>query len=286
MSEVRVWKVDFDHPQRLLCPHLQDSELPTLDSTANQLPQGVYTTLRTYEHNKVFDLEAHFQRLEESARLLGREICLDRHAIRRALLESVAHYTAEQDLRLRILIDLESEPGAIYIACEILRSLPEENYRKGVRVITLAYERENPKAKSTGILHNTRVIRDRLVGEVNEALLIDEGGLIREGLSSNFFAVQEGVLWTAGEGVLSGMTRQVVLKVAQQAQLKVIYEPLPLSEIGRIQEAFITSASRGILPVRQVDDQVIGEGEPGPITRLLADLYTKSIQVQLQEILS
>lgn len=284
MNVVRVWKINLQDQDELLTPVLATVPLASLNSTAQYLPQGVYTTFRTYQHSKVFELDAHFQRLEESASLVGYALQLDRLRLRLALTAVAAQYPLSHDLRFRLVIDLEKQPGTFFVACELLQTLPPEAYRQGVRAITYQYQRLNPAAKSTQILQNTGDVRARLVGDINEALLVDEQGLIREGLSSNFFAVREGALWTAGEGVLPGMTRQAVLDLAQQARIQVVLKALAVPELNLVQEAFITSTSRGVLPVRQVDDWVIGAGRSGPLTQRLAERYEAFLLQTIEEI--
>jgi branched-chain amino acid aminotransferase len=119
---------------------------------------------------------------------------------------------------------------------------------------------------------------------VNEALMIDPDGRLLEGLSSNFYAVLEGVLWTAELGVLAGITRQAILDEVRQANLPLHLEGLPLAELPRASEAFISSASRGVLPVCRIDSLVIGSGTPGPLTRQLGQRYQARIERDLEEI--
>jgi branched-chain amino acid aminotransferase len=100
---------------------------------------------------------------------------------------------------------------------------------------------------------------------VHEGLMLDAGGAILEGLSSNFFAVQDGVLRTESERVLPGLTRALVLELARQ-RLPVELRPIALSDLAGVTESFITSTSRGVLPVVRIGGQLVGDGRPGPFT--------------------
>ena len=107
---------------------------------------------------------------------------------------------------------------------------------------------------------------------IEEALLLSEDGVILEGLSSNFFAVLDGALRTAEERVLPGITRALVLDAAQPIT-PVVRRAVGRDELRRVQEAFITSASRGILPVVRIDGAPIGDGRVGGVTRAVTDAF-------------
>ena len=93
-----------------------------------------------------------------------------------------------------------------------------------------------------------------------------------EGLSSNFFAVRDGVLHTEGDRVLLGVTRALVLEVAQGI-LPVQRTAVRRGRLPELSEAFITSVSREVLPVVRIDGQVIGDGRPGPKTRAVMQAF-------------
>ena len=115
----------------------------------------------------------------------------------------------------------------------------------------------------------------------HEALLTDGDGAILEGLSSNFYAALAGELRTAGDGVLAGVTRGVLLQLAP-AILPVNLSAPRLDELDLFDEAFISSSSRGLLPVVQIDEQVIGEGRPGPVTQALGQAFDDFVQQGLE----
>jgi branched-chain amino acid aminotransferase len=105
-----------------------------------------------------------------------------------------------------------------------------------------------------------------------------------EGLSSNFFAVHQGTLWTAGEGVLAGVTRSLVLDCIRRLQLPLRLEALHRDALPELQEAFLTSSSRGILPVRSIDTNEIGKECPGPLTRQLMQAFELIIDEKAEPI--
>jgi branched-subunit amino acid aminotransferase/4-amino-4-deoxychorismate lyase len=114
--------------------------------------------------------------------------------------------------------------------------------------------------------------------------MIGEDGCLLEGLSSNFFAIKDGAIYTAEAGVLSGITRSMVLNAISEKHLPLCLQGICVSDIGKLNEAFLTSASRGILPIVAIDNQPVGDGHPGPITRLLMDGYEELVNQNLETI--
>lgn len=247
------------------------------------LPGGVYTTFRTFEGHKTLPLEAHFQRLEESASLLKTPVYLKPKAIKQILHEAVQNFPA-QESRIRLTVDLEQNHGTVYISLEPLQLPPAEDYENGVWVVTYQFQRENPRAKRTTFISVTDSIRQELPKTANEGLMVDQNGDILEGFSSNFFAVKEGEIWTSDEEILPGITRSLVLQAAQRKHIKVQFKTVNLSDIPFLEEAFITSSSRAVLPVRQINNYIIGNGKPGTITRTLSSVYCQEIRSMLVEI--
>mgnify|MGYP002412873953 CR=1 FL=1 len=105
--------------------------------------------------------------------------------------------------------------------------------------------------------------------EFEEVLLVNDAGNILEGLTSNFFAMDDHILKTADQDVLFGITRSVVIELAKEMGIEIKFEPVKISEIEKISEAFITSSSRGILPISKIDGIKIGHETPGKITQVL-----------------
>ena len=109
--------------------------------------------------------------------------------------------------------------------------------------------------------------------------MLDLHGQLCEGASSNFFAVIGGRLCTPprSAGILAGITRGVLLKLASGHGIPVSEEPLSIGDALAADEALITSSIRGVMPVTTIDKHPIGSGRPGPITRRLMHHYEKLI---------
>jgi branched-chain amino acid aminotransferase len=283
MIDNALWKMvptakDYD---------LEKIELPeqtsSLDQISRFLPGGSYTTFRTYYGNKVIRFRDHLARLHAAAQLIDRiNFEMNTEIIRLALREVLSQYTA-YDHRIRVTLDLEQQPGVIYIALEKMIPLSIKSYQQGVKTVTRDIHRETPKAKLTKFIASASKIRSQLSNGVHEALMVSDGKIL-EGISSNFFAIKDGVVWTAQEGVLLGVTRSVILDIIRSESIPIHLWALSLDNINTIEEAFITSSSRGVLPVVQIDDHVIDAGVPGPMTLQLHQQYLQRIEDELEEI--
>lgn len=283
MGEVSVWQLSprHEYSEKAIPVRLHPAPA-SLDESSKMLPGGGYTTFRTFHSNRIMRFESHIARLEETARLAGKPVILPAAAVRAALHTVVAFFPSHEK-RIRITLDLEQEVGSLYIAVEELSVPAAADYANGVRTVTRQAHRENPKAKLTNFINTAGSIRKDLPQGINEALMVADGSIL-EGLTSNFFAIIDGRLWTAEEGVLSGLTRALVLEEAAAAGLVVHLNPVPIASLPLVQEAFITSASRAVLPVIQIDDLVIGSGQPGPVTLDLMARYQARIEAETEAI--
>ena len=277
MLNLSVWKLLVQSGLVNLEPFELPAGVQTLDGASSCLPGGAYTTFRTYAGYKALRLSDHIHRLEETASLAGQPHRMDEHTLRTGLRALLTGKPKDLDVRFRITLDLERTPGDIYLAVEPLVVPPSEAYRSGVRVITCDLQRQLPKAKLTRFIQRSAPLRSALPPDVNEAIMLDSNGCFQEGLSSNFFAVIAGTVWTAEQDVLEGITRSLVLEAVQKAELPLRLEPPRLVDLSSFDEAFITSSSRGVLPVRQIGETQVGATCPGPVTRLLMQAYEAAI---------
>jgi branched-subunit amino acid aminotransferase/4-amino-4-deoxychorismate lyase len=258
--------------------------MTTFDQLCAQLPKGAYTALRTFSGTKTLHLDAHLKRLQETARLVGSSAVLDLDTTRTALRQLFGSKPRSLDLRVRLVLDLEEHPGDLYLAALPLVKPPPEAYKSGVWVVTSELSRDMPRAKLTRFSARADRERQTLPSGAHEALMVDDLGCILEGLSSNFFAAKAGTLWTAEAGVLPGTTRAMVLELVDELGIPLRLECVPSDELPEFEEAFLTSVSRGVLPVRQVGEMVIHSGAPGPLTRRLMGAYEARLADELEEI--
>ena len=253
---VTIFRLGGAHPEFF-------ASAPSLAETSALLPDGAYTTLRTYGHGtRVLRLAQHLARLRQPT-ASGRGSRFEESKVRAGLVQAL-EAAGSGEARLRLTCANEQ----LFVAVEPLEPLPATLYRDGVWCISVPLKRTAPKVKDTRFIPAAQAAYRDLPPGAHEGLMVAEDGTILEGLSSNFFAVREGVLHTEDERVLPGITRGVVLELGR-GLLPRATGAVRLDQIGELSEAFLTSVSRGILPVVKVDETTIGDGRPGPSTQEL-----------------
>ena len=143
----------------------------------------------------------------------------------------------------------------------------EHDGAAGVGAVTYRGERALPNAKSLNTLVNTMARRRAAAAGEHEGLLLDEDDNVREGATSNFYVVRNGVLIVPpAADILDGVTLQIVLRLAADAAIPVERRKIPRAELPAWEEAFLTSTSRHVLPLVRLDGVPIGSGRPGTVT--------------------
>lgn len=268
-KQIFIWHLQSERLELLG----QDRSSGSLDEVTSSLPGGAYTTFSTVDSGqRVVGLTSHLARLQYSASQAGWKNRIPLGVVRSALWKVVGTISPTES-RIRLILDTSNQIFTLYILQEQLIPLPEQVYREGVKVLTCSLQRESPDIKHTGFIHATQVYRKGRSAEVHEIILVTGDYLIMEGMTSNFYVVLDGCIYTAGEGVLSGVTRQVILELAHKEGIPIEFKPPDLRKIRSYSEAFLTSSSRGVVPVIQVDDIIIGAGMLGQVTQQLIRLY-------------
>ena len=245
-----------------------------LDEVSRQLPQGVYSTFRTFGAcEKVLGLNAHLDRLYVPASEMRIQPSTSKGELRETMRQLLAPHRP-RDAKVRISLSLnEAAQGQIFVAIEPLKLLDENVYRQGIKVISSSVSRTDPRLKSTSFISNSENQRLLLAKTgIFEALIV-KNGRIFEGMTSNFYAVSAGKIITARYNILLGVTRRFVLRLARSAGIGIEYRSLRIDEVAGISEAFITSSSRGVVPVVSVDNIPIGKGSPGNVAPMLRHVY-------------
>jgi branched-chain amino acid aminotransferase len=284
MSTVQLFAATPAGPQPLAIPTGATSVHDLFDGC--DLALGAYTTFCTFEHNKFLRLSDHLDRLEASIALLGNDCQLDRPTLRLALHQVCTAFPGPE---ARVRLDLLAEPALslgsnsrLLIALAPFTPLPEDLYRMGVRVgLVSRLRRVTPLAKEAAFIAERRPFLER-DDQAYEQLLLDDHGYVLEGATSNFYAVHEGVLRTAGQGVLEGIARKIVLEQAVRQGIPVSFSPIHQDEIGKIDEAALSSASRALVPIVNIAGQVVGSGRPGPVTEKLLQAYRTYVAQEIR----
>jgi len=234
---------------------------------------GVYESIEV-DGGIAFHLNDHLERLFHSAALIELPIPYEPAALHRWVQELMAEDRILEALLRIIVIGPNSEEGVndtlVFVLPGSLPHYPSTFYTQGVHTITYEGSRPMPQSKTLNTLVNFLASRRaRRVG-AHEAFLVNSEGCLTEGSRSNLFVVAgETLITPPAEQVLSGITRDLVWKLAQARGIPLAERAVPKRDLASFSEMFVTSTSMHVIPVVQVDEQVIGDGHVGPITRIL-----------------
>src|SRR5688572_5811367 len=250
---------------------------------------NIYETMRTYG-GQPFLFSRHFDRLERSARAIFLTLPWDREKTKTEVLKTIAAAGAGEH-RIRITItrgvgdvspDPEScdAPNAIIFATPFTAP-PSSVYSDGVAVVVSSFYRSRQlgDAKTGNLLRSVLALREAKAAGAFEAITLTADGKISDGITSNLWLVQGNRLLTPSidSGILEGITRAVVLDLAHRAGLEIVEDLLDLSEADKSSELFLTSSTRGIVPIVRVAGKPVGTGRPGPVTLRLMDAYRQEV---------
>ncbi len=251
---------------------------------------GLFETMRAYG-GKVFRLDRHLERLAGSAETLG--IAVDKSVLKDAVMETIdANGLSEARIRLTVSIgeggmvpDPAScgQPTVLVVAGEY-RPLPNEVYDKGYRAIVSSVRRNSRSPisgmKSLNYLESMLARQEARAAGVDEAICLNEEGFLAEASTSNVFLVGEGALRTPGltSGILPGVTREAVLKLAGKLGITTVEDDITLDELLQADEAFITNSVVEVMPLTEVDGKPVGTGKSGEITRKLMEGYKEIVR--------
>jgi branched-chain amino acid aminotransferase len=182
----------------------------------------------------------------------------------------------------RVRLILAKDSGEIFVLIQFFKSLPESVYSEGVHVITSTVERHDPRIKGTDFITKSAEQR-KLVGKDVFEILLTHNGMIFEGMTSNFYAVKGKNLITAQKGILLGVTRRAVLRIARGQGMSIEYRSPLVNE--KFDEAFLTSSSRGVVPIVSIDDVPVGQGRVGAWAKCLSEAYQAYVQERSEKII-
>lgn len=259
---------------------------------------GVFEGVRAYETElgtAIFRLKEHTQRLMNSAKIFQMNVPFDAQT----LMDAQCAVVRENNLvsgYLRPIIWIGSEKmgiaaknNKIHVAIAAWpwgAYLGEDGINKGIRVKTSSFTHHQPnitmcKAKAVGnypvsILAHQEVATNGY----DEAMLLDPHGFICQGAGENLFMVRDGELHTPdlGGGGLDGITRQTIIKFANDLGIKVHERRITRDEMYIADEAFFTGTAAEVTPIREYDDRPVGLGTRGPITEQLQKLFFDTVQ--------
>lgn len=249
---------------------------------------GVFEGIRAY-NGRVFRLEEHLLRLYASARSVAIEIPMPLEEMRRIILETLRR-NGLRDSYIRLMVtrgvgDLGLDPrkcnkASVICITDTIKLYPPESYENGLRIIVASTRKNSPdclspRVKSMNYLNNILAKIEAIGAGVAESLMLDKNGFLTECTSENIFLVKDRVLYTPTSvvGILEGITRSVVMELAQRAGLEVQMAFLTPHDLYTADESFVTGTGAEILPVVEVGQRKIGDGRVGPITRQLLSAF-------------
>ena len=245
---------------------------------------GVFEGIRVYS-GRVFELEAHIDRLYESAKSIRLEITIGKAELSSAVTETVAAgEIADGYVRLLVtrgvgtlgLNPFVCRKSSIIIIADSIQLYPEELYEKGMKVVSANTVRNHPlaippQAKTLNYLNNILAKIEALDSGVPEVIMYNHEGFVAEASGDNVLIVKDGIVYAppAEAGALPGITRAIVIKLAKGENIQVVEKNLTRFDLYVADEFFLTGTAAEIIGIVEIDKRVIGEGRPGPVTNLL-----------------
>jgi branched-chain amino acid aminotransferase len=242
-------------------------------------------------------MDRHFRRLRTSARMIALDLPMDDAALERAVRDTVAAWVAGPgqghagpELYIRLLLtrglgDMTYNPAGspaptLVIIVKPLTPPPAAIYEAGVKVSLVSVVRNhpgsvNPLIKSNCLLNNALAMQEALRHGAFEAILRNYRGELAECSQSNVFVIKDGTILTPrlNAGLLAGITREFILEVADEAGVPARHAVLRDDDLFGADEAFLTSTTREVVPIVDVDGRPIADGRPGPLTKRLLEVY-------------
>ena len=254
---------------------------------------GVFEGTRAYKTDKgmaIFRLKEHTKRLLNSAKIVAIEVPYTQEELEKAQIELLKDNAFENNAYLRPLVYLgygvmgvyhKNAPVRVAIAAwEWGAYLGDDGLEKGIRVKTSSLVRNSAKslfgkAKACGNYLNSQMAKYEAVEcGYEEALLLDDSGMIAEGSGECFFIVRNGVLVTPpSDSVLESITQDSIITIAQDLGIKVERRNITRDEVYIADEAFFTGTAAEVTPIRELDARVIGSGKRGEITHKLQNAF-------------
>lgn len=257
--------------------------------------EGVYETLRTY-NGQPFLFDRHMRRLRKSAGMLALPIPLTDDQIDTRFRETMRAAglgdSPDREAYIRILVtrgigELTYDPAATPVSSVVVIvkpnvDPPREAFERGVKAALVGVMRNhpgtvNPLIKSNSLLNNALAMQEALRHGAFEGVMRNTKGELAECTQSNLFIVKNGAALTPPieAGLLPGITREFLFEVGAEIGVPVKDAVLKDDDLFGADEAFLTSTTRELVPIVQVDERKIGTGAPGPVTARLLDAFRR-----------
>ena len=278
-ADIQVWVGDGLVPRA-------EAKVSVFDSVV-QGGDAVWEGIRVYD-GRIFQLEAHLDRLMDSAHALAFTDMPSRDWVRQAIFETLeangmrdrAHMRLTLTRGPKVTSGMSPTNNRLGPCLIVLAEWKDPVYdAAGIRLITASGRRNSPQTLDSKIHHNNLLNNilakiEANVAGVDDALMLDLYGYVSETNATNVFLVRRGTLLTPhADSCLPGITRATVLEIAREATIPTVERNLSLTEVYTADEMFTTGTMGELSPVLEVDGRRIGDGTPGATTRRLQDLY-------------
>lgn len=257
---------------------------------------GLFETMRAY-NGTIFRLDRHLARLQQSAEILNLASKLAPFNLAKACYDVLeTNKLAEARIRLTMSAgegDITPNPSTcnnitVFVVARKLVPLPPETHQNGFKAVLSSWRRNNGSPlsaiKSTSCLDNVLAKQEARAAGADEALLLNQWGFVAEGASSNIFLIRDKKLITPSleSGTLPGITREVVLELAQSLGIEAIEREVEITELLDAGEAFLTNSIIEIMPLTCIGYKSIGTGKLGVSTQKLMSAYRELVEEEVQ----
>jgi branched-chain amino acid aminotransferase len=243
---------------------------------------GVFEGIRAYA-GRVFRLEAHIDRLYDSARAIHLQIPMTKGDLARAVVDTLkVNNLSDAYIRLVVtrgggslgLDPRKTTDPQVIIITDSISLYPTELYEHGLKIVTAGTMRNhpsalNPRVKSLNYLNSILAKIEATNAGCLEALMLNHKGEVAECTGDNIFIVRRGELHTPSidAGILEGITRDAVIELARGAGMTVVERTMDRHDVYTADECFLTGTAAEVIPVVECDGRPIGTGKPGPVTK-------------------
>ena len=257
---------------------------------------GLFETMRGYSGN-IFMFDAHLQRLFSSLNILKYKLNFDKSYVKLAVQKILNKNRLNAcDSYIKLIVtrgiyngglnfEGSASPNLIIIAKELI-SYPDDNYKKGIKVVSSSVKRVrigNPLYihKLLNYFENIYARDEAYLNGVQEAIFLTRDHLVLEGATSNIFYIKDNIIYTPPltQNILPGITRGVVADICRENKIRLKQRKIHYFDIAGADEIFITNSIAEIMPVSEIDKHMVNGKIPGYFTAKLMQLYKEKVNV-------
>lgn len=258
---------------------------------------GVWEAFR-FHRGKMLFLDKHFDRLWQSAKVVGMNLPFTREELREDIGRTLEANQMHDHVHVRVMVTRGikktpsqdprftiSGPNVVIIAEHKQASV--ENKNQGIKLWTSSIRRGSPdyldpRLNCHSKLHEVQALIQAIEAGADEALMLDVHGFVATCNSTNFFMVKGKEVWTStGQYCMNGITRGHVIELCERHGVVCRQKNFSLFDVYGADEAFVTGTFGGLTPVIEIDGKIIGDGNYGALTRQLSDWYDELIQEEI-----